>query len=249
MIKVILLLISLILPINSITLTNNNFVYLKGSVSSKSVNHWNHQLLKINTTKPILFISSNGGSVLAGMNFIQTIKSLQHQGKEITCIADVALSMGFVILQYCDKRLVTYSSILMQHQMSLGIEGDLENVLNYLDYLKQVRKIIDKDQALKIGLTLDKFQSKTEHDWWLIGNRALKEKVADEMVTYNCDEKLVNEKEIDRIETIFGNIRIEFSRCPLIRNPLKVSFTQVKDKKELKKELNNHLNILKNKKF
>ena len=113
---------------NLIELTTNNSVILRGPVNSISVSKWIYNINKIKTDDIYIYIKSPGGSVTSGNLFIEQIKSLSESGKNIHCIAEFAASMAFIILQSCPNRYGLFSSILMQHQISFGISGNLQNV-------------------------------------------------------------------------------------------------------------------------
>ena len=90
---------------------------------------------KIDSKEIYIYISSPGGSVMEGMKIVDLIKSLEKSGRQVSCISDFSASMAFIILQSCPKRLATFSSILMQHQMSLGLEGNIENVNTFQGHI------------------------------------------------------------------------------------------------------------------
>jgi len=65
---------------------------------------------------------------MEGMKIIDLINTLKKSGINVSCISDFSASMAFIILQSCQRRLAMVSSVLMQHQMSIGLEGNIENV-------------------------------------------------------------------------------------------------------------------------
>ena len=52
------------------------------------------------------------------------------QKYDLDCIAHKAYSMGFVILQACNKRYITQYSSVMQHQISYGVSNEIKLVRN-----------------------------------------------------------------------------------------------------------------------
>ena len=80
----------------TINLTNDNFVALRGTVTSQSVAEVISNLIDKNDDVRYIFLSTNGGSVIAGLKLINTIKDLENLGIVVNCIADTAISMGFV---------------------------------------------------------------------------------------------------------------------------------------------------------
>jgi len=71
-----------------------------------------------------IIISSPGGSIVAGMIFIEAMNRAQERGVKFTCIVDkLAMSMGFVILSVCDRRYVLDTSLLLFHPARVGMMG------------------------------------------------------------------------------------------------------------------------------
>ena len=206
-----------------IELNENNFISLRGTVNSDSVSRWVRDVNLINSNDIYLYIKSPGGSVTQGMAFIQQINALQESGKNIHCIADFAASMAFIIFQSCPHRYILSSSILMQHQMSLELKGNLENLQNYLVFIDEINSVAINKQASRINMTSVDFQNKVMNDWWISGNFALENNLADEIVNVKCEKSLFNTIEEIDINTIFGKIVLEFYSCPIINNPVKIN--------------------------
>lgn len=223
-----------------IKLTEDNHIVIRGPINGMSASKITNELVKNKSKELYIFISSNGGSVTSGMQIVQTIQALQKSGVKVTCIGNVALSMGFVILQYCDNRYVMPSSVLMQHQMSLGIDGPLKNVNSYMDFINTMDLEIENHQAERLNLTLESFKRKVDHDWWLFGSSAVNYGVADKLVYVLCDFKVENYQET--LFTIFGKVTLTYSSCPLARDPLDVKFDDnfpVDQIQQFNKELTN----------
>ncbi len=174
-----------------ITLKKNNFISIDDKISDSNVAKWTSQLSKLNTNPVYLYIDSPGGSVDAGLQFINVMNWHINQGKTINCIAKSAYSMGFVIFQNCSNRYVMTSTTLMQHQMSLtGIKGPLNNLMNYLEMVNQMSYQLDNMVSLRLNMTLDNYRNRISNDWWIYGSLALSYNVADELVIVGCDNEL-----------------------------------------------------------
>lgn len=175
----------------TITLRKNNFVSVKGEVSEQNVIKWSNQLNKLNSNPIYLYIDSPGGSVDAGLQFINTINYHKNQGKTINCIAKSAYSMAFVIFQNCSNRYVMSSTTLMQHQISLsGIRGPINNLINYLDMINKISYELDNMVSSRIKMDLTAYRNKISNDWWIYGNLALEQGLADNYVVVGCDSEL-----------------------------------------------------------
>lgn len=75
----------------------------------------------------------------------------------------------------------------MQHQMSIsGLNGNYENILSYVDFMQQLYYNLVQNQAKCLNMTVDQFKDKIQHDWWLMGQNAINNNVADSMATVSC---------------------------------------------------------------
>ena len=203
-----------------ITLTESNFVLLKGEITGMSVAKTILEVEQLNTDTPTIYIQSPGGSVVAGMQFIQYMKD---SGKKFTCIADVAISMAFSILQACDTRLVMTSSTLMQHQVSFTLQGPAENVKTQYKYILDMTEEMEIMEAKRIGISLAKFKADRLSDLWLTGHKAVDYGAADKIEVVKCAPELYETVvTVTEIEFIF-KIDVDYSSCPLVRAPVGIT--------------------------
>ena len=210
------------IAINTINLDEDHII-IKGPINSISTNKFFNDVKDVNNNLTI-FINSPGGSVMDGMKIIDHINMLQDMGNTVNCIADYSASMAFIILQSCTNRYALRSSVLMQHQMSLETQGGLYNMKNYLNMIDDIDDYLDELQTKKINMTLLDFQFNIKNDWWLTGLTAKEHNVIDELVYIKCDKSLYNKKMTLVYPTLFGNVNLEYSKCPLLRNPLKIIY-------------------------
>ena len=193
-----------------IFLDTNNTLLLRGEINDKLATQF---VFDLNSRKKktglYVFLDTNGGSIDAGNKIVNEIKKYN-----MTCIAQKAISMGFVILQSCDKRYVTPLSTLMQHQISYGIRDEKAKIESYVEYIKQIGEELIEMQANKVGMTPLEFQINTYNDWWLFGKKSIQEKCADEMVDVFCTTKLTN----STYTLDHGMYTYTYSKCPLVTN-------------------------------
>lgn len=239
-----------------IELTKDNHIALYGQVTSSSMgqlamdmgNLLAHQTAQ-NVTHPELFINiySGGGSVNAGNQFINQIEFAQHRNVTVNCVVDMAASMAFTITQACDTRYVTTSSLLMQHQISsYGMGGPVENLKSSFDRIEQLVKLSNQRDAARLNMTLDDFQTKIAHDWWLYGENAVRAGAADELAVVGCHPSLYQSTHNVTVQTWFGPVTLVMSDCPLITAPLKVAFERnlsPAQKNQAFEELRNHITV------
>lgn len=206
-----------------VELTENNFVAIRGQIDESTASRFMSDVMKLKSNKIYVYLTTPGGSVISGMSIVQTINTLQASGKEFVCIADRAASMGFVIFQTCAQRYVMEHSIIMQHQVSLGIDGSLEQVKSYMKLIETIDKKMNHRQAKKIGMTPEKFHENVQHDWWLHGEDIVESGAADKQVNVVCNFDVTKTYDIKKY-TFFGEVDLQFSLCPLIHNPSKINF-------------------------
>ena len=180
----ILLLVLLLVPVNSyktINVNKNNIIKISGEIDERMVTRF---LTKLEDRKHIdnlyVYLDTSGGSVDDGMKIMREI--LKYN---ISCIAEKAYSMGFVILQACNKRYITEYASVMQHQMYFGVIDEHYRVNSYMEYINQVSNTLDNLQSERIGLHVVVFRRKITNNWWLFSNNIIKENCADEIVSIN----------------------------------------------------------------
>lgn len=218
-----------------IKLKKDNSVNIRGPIQKELTNKFFHDLKNFDGDILNVFINSPGGSVMEGMKIIDHFKTLSTKNVEINCIADFAASMAFVIFQSCKNRYVLTSSILMQHQMSLSLDGSFENLKNYLKMTNDINEHLIKEQSNRIGLASEDFKNKIANDWWISGISTIDNNLADNYCNLICSTDLYKMDEKTKIENFFGDFEITYNRCPLIRNPLKIKFNN-NISNEIKKE-------------
>jgi ATP-dependent Clp protease protease subunit len=229
-----------------IELKKDNFISLREPISQDSTARL---LAKLNTIESkhdtlYLYINSPGGDVLAGLDIINYIKSLQQRNKKVICIAHNAISMAFVVFQYCSLRYILYSSTLMQHQMYLGLKGKLQEINSRMSYLNVLETKLNKDQALRLNMSLPEFTQIIQNDWWLYGDSIIDNKAADEIITFFC--AFENYDETVLVNTLFGDVTIKYSACPLINYPVDIKFPALNLGEERKKEfMDSHIHFTK----
>lgn len=103
-----------------------------------------------------LVINSPGGSVAAGLMFINELESRRNQGdlKELHCyINDMAASMAAVISSYCDTVSIHKFGFIMIHEASYGCEGAQSEIKTCVDFAESWLGNIAEDVAANYGLT------------------------------------------------------------------------------------------------
>ena len=224
----------------------DNFVSLRETINQDSSSRLLSKLNVIENKHATiyLYINSPGGDVMAGLEIVNYIKSLQSRTKQIICIAHNAMSMAFVIFQYCSKRYILYSSTLMQHQMSLGVKGKLYDINSRMSYLNSLEMKINQDQAKRLNMSLSNFTKLIQNDWWLYSEDILLYNAADKIVYIFCS--FDNFEETTTVNTLFGDVSIKYSACPLINYPLQINFPTLNFSEDIKRDfMDTHVHFMK----
>lgn len=199
--------------IQTIKLNTTNNIILRGEINSESASKFIYDLNMLpDKNNTMIYLHTPGGSVVDGMKIVSEVK--KHN---LSCIADTAYSMGFIIFQACKNRYITSSGRLMQHQMAFGIADQKNRVENYIEFINQMEDEIVYEQASRINITSEAFRAKITDDWWLYGSNAVLQNCADEVVNVECSRSLTKDTEI--IEK--GLYKYTYSKCPLVNDYIK----------------------------
>jgi len=201
-------------------LSKDSTFILRSPVDSDSMSRLTYDILSSPSQEITLYLSTPGGSVLAGMSFIDTVKA---SGKVLTCIVDFAASMGFAIAQACDHRIILPNGIMMQHHASMGANHQpMPNLISLINLVERLVQKLEKMQADRLGITTKAFEELYKNDWWLLGKEAVKHKAADEVRSVQCPIDMIKETYEEVITIFIFTFNVTWSKCPLIQNPIKV---------------------------
>ena len=210
--------------LKNIELNQTNFVSLIGPITQTSVDFAIHQLnspevqdLMHKEKKIMIYINSPGGSVSSGNHFVQYMHSLQNRNISVECIGQNFMSMAFHIFQNCNHRMILENSIGMQHQMSFGIHGNLENMNRYFKMTRTLNRLMNEVEMKKIGVSQRYYLEKVLNDWWIYGTENIINNIADEIVLIYCSPQ-IHDRVIKRKEYFNGSLfYILYSHCPLYK--------------------------------
>lgn len=171
--------------------------------------------------KLYLVLDTPGGSVVAGNILRSTLKAF---GDNIDTITIYAASMGYNTVQALGTRYILPNGILMSHRASIrGLSGEIGGELDSrYRFYKKLTESLDKMSAKRVGLSIEEYNKLVSDEFYTVGQEAVNSNHADEVALIKCDESLL--KTEDRtIRTFFGPLKVTFSKCPLVRGPLKIS--------------------------
>ena len=114
-----------------------------------------------------LLINSPGGSVLDGALILSAMES---SSKPVyTVCMEICASMAAIIHQYGKQRLMVNRSILMFHDASAGLGGDLPTMRTRLNFLERYTQKMDAYIAKRSGRTLEQFNKEFSKEKWIDG--------------------------------------------------------------------------------
>ena len=207
-----------------IELNKQNLITLRGEIDEQLTSEIIGKINKFSHNQVYLYITSPGGSVIEGLQIIDQLQTLAHRNIKLSCIADFAASMAFVIFQSCPNRYVTTSSVLMQHQMSLKLKGNLENINTYLDFIKDIDTDLDELQSNKLKMPIEDFRKKINNDWWMNYKSIIKSNAADSLAIVVCNSELVDMTEDVTKSGLLFDVKAKFSKCPISREPVEIKY-------------------------
>lgn len=212
----------------TLVLESGNSIVFRGEVTSESVAQAQLELLKLDNTleegTPIyLVLDTPGGSVFDSMGLIEMVKGLNRPVHTVTISA---ASMGFHFVQAFNTRYITSTGKLMAHRASGGggflsetrFDGEFESRVKFI---KQNLDYLDETTSKRLGLSLETYKSLVVNELWYTGQEAVANKSADEVIILKCGKTLQGEVSKTK-NTFFGQTEIIFSKCPLIRVPIRI---------------------------
>lgn len=209
----------------TVVLTKDNHVSFRGEVDGTSVTQASIKLLMLanartDESKPIyLVLDCPGGSVYAGEQFIQTVKSIPNL-KTVTLFA-ASMCAGFVEA-IPGERLIAPHGVLMFHRASGSFEGQFEDgeLEARLALWKTIVRSMEQRNADRMSMPIKEYKSAVKDELWLYGSQAVDKKAADKVVDITCAKELLETKTDQEVETIFGSMVLSYSNCPMFRSPL-----------------------------
>ena len=176
-------------------------VELIGEVGPNAIEA-SHKITELSkqSNKPIyLILTGPGGSVVTGQTLIAAI---QLSRAPVITICDVlCASMDSMIHQYGAQRFMTDRSIIMFHQATAGTQGDVDRMYNFVTFLKSYVNKIERDVAARWGISFEEYKARITTEVWLDSEDAVKQHVADGIVSLQILNELVPQFSNDKKQT------------------------------------------------
>jgi ATP-dependent Clp protease protease subunit len=131
-----------------------------------------------------LILNSPGGAVTHGLALYDFILKLRADGHHVTVIVlGQAASMGGILLQAGDKRIIGTSSRVLIHEVSAGTSGNVQKMDDDVENFKANWDKLAHILAYRSHLTVAQVKRKAyRFDWWLTAKEAVADGFADEIL-------------------------------------------------------------------
>ncbi len=128
-------------------------------------------------------INSPGGEIVAGFHLFDTLRWFSDQGHHITTVGlGMAASMGGVILQAGDKRIMGPRSSLLIHEAQFVAGGSMGTIEDQVEFVKSLQERICEIFADRSKLTKAQIKTRWKRkNWWLTAEESLKLGFIDEV--------------------------------------------------------------------
>lgn len=214
----------------TLTLSKNNTLVLNEEVNELTTSVLLAKAMvmdaNLNTGEPIyLFLNTPGGSIKAGLSFIDTLSGL---GRPVHTVTIFAASMGFQIAQGLSTRYVLANGEYMSHRAagqfggSFGGKEASQLSTRYNSWLEKIKQLDMKTVSRTNGKqTLESYQAAYQNEMWVTGAAAVAAGYSDEVVSPKCDESLSTTHN-QQFEFFGMVINLVMSDCPMITGPIDV---------------------------
>lgn len=156
-----------------------NIYYFHGAVGSitssncmESLGFWARK----RPESPITIVfNSPGGGVFEGLALFDFIKDLRNRGHHVTTKSvGMAASMGGILLQAGDERVMGPNAYMLIHEVSSGSMGKVSEMEDALKFTTRLQGKLLDILAERSTMTVAQIKRKwTKTDWWLDAQESL----------------------------------------------------------------------------
>lgn len=168
-------------------LLKDRIVVMNGEVTDQMAASITAQLLFLSAEDPkkdiTLYITSPGGSVMAGMAIYDTIQYIPND--VVTVCMGYAASMGAFILSggAKGKRMILPNAEVMIHQPLGGAKGQATDIQIAAEHILKTKEKLTRIIAENCGRTYEECLSDMERDNWMDSKTALNYGIVDKIIT------------------------------------------------------------------
>jgi ATP-dependent Clp endopeptidase proteolytic subunit ClpP len=130
-----------------------------------------------------IVLNSPGGTVLPGLALYDHIRDLSARGHHITTkVRGMAASMGGILLQAGDTRVVGPEALVLIHEVSAGTIGKVSEMQDRVNFSKLLWDKLAKILARRSKMSAEEIQKATyKFDWWISAEEAVEKGFADQI--------------------------------------------------------------------
>lgn len=143
-----------------------------------------NKLSRRNPGKPLtVTLNSPGGSVIAGLALYDHIRDLSRRGHHMTVkVRGMAASMGGILLQAGDTRVIGPEALVLIHEVSSGTQGKVSEMQDDINFSRMLWVKLSKILAKRSTMTDEEIREKAhKFDWWLDADEAIALGFADQI--------------------------------------------------------------------
>ena len=156
---------------------NIDEIYIMDEIDEYSFNaeEFKNNLERCQSDTLNIYISSPGGSVFLGNTMANMINECKkRKKKKVKCvITGLCASIATQIALSADEVVMYKNSLFMIHLASCGMYGNKLEMLEQIELLDKIDKILARTYADKTGMPIDKILELMENETWLDAEEAL----------------------------------------------------------------------------
>jgi len=126
-------------------------------------------------------INSVGGFIGDGLAILNTLR--HHKAEVTTVIEGYALSMGSIIAQAGDTRLMADNSLMMIHRAQGGAFGDANDMAKEAEILQKHEQALIKEYTRVMDASTDEIQAMLNEETWFTADEALAAGLVSEVIS------------------------------------------------------------------
>jgi len=163
-----------------------NPIWVAGPIDNKDfyINFTRRFSELMSTTKEqnsiTVFINSGGGETHTALSIFDLLSKCKRN--VIGVVSGIAYSGASLILQACQKRLMTKNSTLMLHKSTVSISGSVDNAQKALDTFRSLDQKYYEIYARRAGKKVEKIAEMAHGDKYFNPQEALDAGLIDEII-------------------------------------------------------------------
>ena len=131
-----------------------------------------------------IWFNSPGGGVIEGMALFDFIQMVRRSGHHVTTgTIGYAASMGGILLQAGDERIMGAEAYILIHEISAGAVGKMGEIEDQVKFMELIMKRVVNIFAERTSMSPQRIKSGMKRkDWWIDSTEALKLGLVDKVI-------------------------------------------------------------------